>query len=207
MVAPAATRTHLVTRVDRVAAADQVDLDPAAATKAAPVDPAVVLAARRLVDRAVPAVRADPAVPVDPADLTTLAGLVVLVGLTTPVGLVGLAAPVGLTTPVGLVGLAAPADLAAPANAVVPIPIPAVLGMAMRSVVTSTAPRGATDRLRGVLVHRRDRTGAGRFLRPVGSGVMARSTTGVTRKPPFGIPGSTAGASGSSESGFRCKEQ
>ena len=179
MVAPAAIRTRPATRVDRVAAADRVDLAPVAATKAVPAVPV------GLADLTTPAALA---VPVAPVGLTTR---VDLAALTTPAALVGLA---DLTTPAALVGLA---DLTTPADP----------GMVTRSVATSMAPRGATGQPLGGLVSRRDRTGAGRFLLRAGYGAMARSTTGVTRKPPFGIPGSTHGASGCSESGFRCKEQ
>ena len=208
MVALVATRTHLVTRAGRV--------DPAA-----PVDP-VVLADRHLVDRAaLVATPVDRAVPVDlvaPADRVTTQAVLVAPAdrVTTPVGLVDPADRVSTqadrVAPADRVTTqAAPADRAdpvVPANAVVPIPTRADPGTATRSVATSAGLRGATVRDRGGLALRRDPTGAaGRFLRPVGNGVMARSTTGATRKPPFGTPVSTHGASGSSESGSRCKEQ
>jgi hypothetical protein len=199
-VAPAAIRTHPVTRVDRVAAAVRVDLDPAAATKAVLAGPV------GLADLTTPVALAGP---VDPADLTIPVDLAAPVGLTTRVDL---AAPVGLTTRVDLAALADLTTLAALVG-LVDLTTPAALvdpadpGMATRSVATSMAPPGATGRPLGGLVSRRDRTGAGRFLLRAGYGAMARSTTGVTRKPPFGIPGSTHGASGCSESGFRCKEQ
>src|ERR1700761_7777174 len=188
MVAPAAIRTRPATRVDRVAAADRVDLAPVAATKAVPAVPAVPVG---LADLTTPAALAVPVAPVGLPTPAALAVPVAPVGLTTRVDLAALAA---LTTPAALVGLA---DLTTPADP----------GMVTRSVATSMAPRGATGQPLGGLVSRRDRTGAGRFLLRAGYGAMARSTTGVTRKPPFGIPGSTHGASGCSESGFRCKEQ
>jgi hypothetical protein len=179
---PAATMAALVAiRTHLVTRADRV----------APAD-----RADRVTTQADPAAPADrvttQAAPADPADQVTTQ-----------------AAPADQVTT-----QAAPADQvttrvapAVPVNAVVPIPTLAVPGTVTRSVATSTAPRGATDRLRGGLVSRRDRTGTGRFLRQAGSGEMARSTTGVTRKPLFGTPGSTHGASGCSESGSRCKEQ
>jgi len=186
----AAIRTRPVTRaglVDRADPAAQVATTPV--VLAAPVDPAdqATTQADPVVRVTTQAVRADPVVRV-----TTQAVLVVRV-----------------TTQADLAAqVTTQADPVGPANAVVPIPTLADPGMATRSVATSTGPRGATDRLRGGPASRRDRIGeAGRFLRPVGTGIMARSTTGATRKPPFGTPGSTHGASGSSESGSRCKEQ
>ena len=200
----AATRTRPVTRAGLVDRADPAAQVAVAATP-------VVLAAP--VDRA--------------GQVTTLAVLAVLVVTRTTQA--GLAAPADQVTT--RVDRAAPADrattqavradpadrattpavpvgLVGPANAVVPIPTLADPGMATSNVATSTGLRGVTVRRRGGLAPRRDRTGeAGRFLRPVGTGIMARSTTGATRKPPFGTPGSTHGASGSSESGSRCKEQ
>jgi hypothetical protein len=79
-------------------------------------------------------------------------------------------------------------------------------GTGMTGVAISTGPRGVTDPHPGDRVSRRGRTGTDRFHRPAGSGGMAQSTTGATRKRPFGTPGSTRGASGSSGSGSRCKE-
>jgi hypothetical protein len=185
MAALVAIRTHLVTRADRVAPADRADRVTTPVDRAAPADRVTTQA-----DRAAPADRVT--TQAAPADRVTTQ-----------------AAPADQVTT-----QAAPADQvttrvapAVPVNAVVPIPTLAVPGTVTRSVATSTAPRGATDRLRGGLVSRRDRTGTGRFLRQAGSGEMARSTTGVTRKPLFGTPGSTHGASGCSESGSRCKEQ
>ena len=79
-------------------------------------------------------------------------------------------------------------------------------GTGMTGVAISTGPRGVTDPHPGDRVSRRGRTGTDRFHRPAGSGGMAQSTTGATRKRPFGTPGSTRGASGSSEFGSRCKK-
>jgi hypothetical protein len=84
--------------------------------------------------------------------------------------------------------------------------VPAAHGMGMTSVATSTGPRGATDPRPGALARHRDRAGTDRFRRPGDSGGMAPSTTGATTKLPCGIPGSTSGASTSSESGSRCNE-
>ena len=194
----AATRTRLVTRAGQAAPAGLAD--PAVRAVATPVaraDPA---------DRVtIQADRAGPVGRVGPVDLaTTLADLVAPAGRVSTQA--ALAAPADrVTTQAAPV---ARADPVGPANAVVPIPTRADPGMATRSVATSAGLRGATVRDRGALALRRDPTGAaGRFLRPVGNGVMARSTTGATRKPPFGTPVSTHGASGSSESGSRCKEQ
>ena len=79
-------------------------------------------------------------------------------------------------------------------------------GMGIPSAATSTKRPGATDPHRGVPVSRPGRHGTGRFHRPVERGTMARSTTGATTKIRSGIPSSTSGAFGSSESGFRCNE-
>jgi hypothetical protein len=79
-------------------------------------------------------------------------------------------------------------------------------GMEMPSVAISAGPHGVTDPHRGDRVRPRGPRGTDRFHRPAGSGGMAQSTTGATRKRPFGTPGSTRGASGSSGSGSRCKE-
>ena len=84
--------------------------------------------------------------------------------------------------------------------------VPAAHGMGMTSVATFTGPRGATDPRPGALARHRDRAGTDRFRRPVDSGGMVPSTTGATTKLPCGIPGSTSGASTSSESGSRCNE-
>jgi hypothetical protein len=199
LVALVATRTHLVTRVGPAALVDLDLVDQAARVVATPV----VLA-----DPAARAVPVDLVVPADP--VTTQAVLVDLVApadrVTTQAVLADLVAPADrVTTQAAPVAQAVPV---VPANAVVPIPTRADPGTATRSVATSAGLRGATVRDRGGLALRRDPTGgAGRFLRLVGNGVMARSTTGAIRKPPFGTPVSTHGASGSSESGSRCKEQ
>ena len=98
----------------------------------------------------------------------------------------------------------APADRAVPETT--DPAVPAAHGMGMTSVATSTGPRGATDPRPGALARHRDRAGTDRFRRPGDSGGMAPSTTGATTKLPCGIPGSTSGASTSSESGSRCNE-
>jgi hypothetical protein len=127
--------------------------------------------------------------------------------VTAPVDQAGLVAPdPGCTDrvdPADLAGLVAPAPgCTAPAD----LAGPAAHGMATTSAATSTAPRGATDPHPGALVHHRGRTGTDRSHRPGGSGGMAPSTTGATRKTRCGIPSSTSGASTSSESGSRCNE-
>ena len=121
--------------------------------------------------------------------------------------------PVGRADPVIRAGLradrAGPIIQADPVGPAVPVDraVPAARGTEMRSVVTSAGPRGVTGRHLGDPVRRRDPTGTGRSPRLVGTGDMGRSTTGATRRLPCGIPDSTSGASGSSESGFRCKQQ
>jgi hypothetical protein len=195
----AAIRTHLATRAGLVLVVLVVPADRVTTQ-------AVLAVLVDLVDRVT-----TQAVLVVPADRVTTQA--VLVGLVVRVTTqAGLAAPADQVTIQA--GLAAPGDQvttrvapAVPVNAVVPIPTLADPGTVTSSVATSMALRGATDRLRGGLVSHLDRTGTGRFLRPAGCGETARSTTGVTRKPRYGIPGSTHGASGSSESGSRCKEQ
>ena len=123
------------------------------------------------------------------------------------------AGPVGRADPAIRAGLRAdrvgPIIQADPVGPAVPVDraVPAARGTEMRSVVTSAGPRGATGRHLGDPVRRRDPTGTGRSPRLVGTGDMGRSTTGATRRLPCGIPDSTSGASGSSESGFRCKQQ
>ena len=105
----------------------------------------------------------------------------------------------------------APADLVDPAGLrtaarVVLLPVLRADGTGMTTAATSTGNLGATDPHPGAGVSRPARTGADRSRRPDRHGSVARSTTGVTRKHPCGIPGSTSGASGSSGSGSRCKE-
>ncbi|BBY25866.1 hypothetical protein MSTO_60710 [Mycobacterium stomatepiae] len=78
-------------------------------------------------------------------------------------------------------------------------------GTGIRTADTSTTRHGATDLPLGVRVNRLGRRGIDPSRRQGARGTMARSTTGATRKLPCGIPVSTPGASGSSESGFRCK--
>jgi hypothetical protein len=91
-------------------------------------------------------------------------------------------------------------DRAAPA-----VPENPAHGAGIPTVAISTKPLGVTDPRPGDGVSRRGRRGTDRSHRPAGSGAMAPSTTGVTRKLRFGTPASTSGASGSSESGSRCK--
>lgn len=115
--------------------------------------------------------------------------------------------------PAGLAGLAVlrTTDLVDPAGLrtaarVVLLPVLRADGTGMTTAATSTGNLGATDPHPGAGVSRPARTGADRSRRPDRHGSVARSTTGVTRKHPCGIPGSTSGASGSSGSGSRCKE-
>lgn len=149
-----------------------------------------------LADRAVPAGRVGPvgrlAVPAAPVIPVALVDQVDLAVPITP------AAPVGRAGPITLAGRVVPAGPITPAARVVP-------GMGTPNVATSTAPRGATDPPPGDRVNHRVRRGIDRSLRPAGTGTTARSTTGATRRLPSGIPGSTSGASGSSECGSRCE--
>jgi hypothetical protein len=94
-----------------------------------------------------------------------------------------------------------PMDPAVPVDRAVP-----AHGMGIASAATSTGPRGATALHPGALARHRGRTGVGRFRRRVHGGQVARSTTGATRRIRCGTPSSTSGASGSSESGFRCNK-
>jgi hypothetical protein len=141
--------------------------------------------------------------PVDLVDLVDLAGLVARVGLDLAVtALVGpatsiRAGPAGRATSIR----AGPAGRATSIRAA-----PAAPGTAMLSVVTSAVLRGEMGLRRGELVHRRGRAGAARFRHLGAVGSVARSTTGVTRKLRFGIPGSISGASTSSGCGSRCKK-
>lgn len=68
----------------------------------------------------------------------------------------------------------------------------------------STVRRGGTGFRRGAGVHRRRLSGMGRCPRR-GDRLRRRSTTGAFRSSRCGTPVSTSGASGSSESGFRCR--
>jgi hypothetical protein len=102
--------------------------------------------------------------------------------------------------PVHLAGLATPVTRAAPRAHLVGH------GMGTHSVATSTGPRGATDPHLGEPEHHHGQTGAGRSRRLEGAGMVARSTTGATRKHPSGIPGSISGASTSSGFGSPCEK-
>jgi hypothetical protein len=160
-------------------------------------------AAPRPVDRAAPAdlnpdpVDLDPD-PVDPDRVVTAPRD------QAPADQAGLVAPApGCTGQADLAGLVAPAP---GCTALADLAVPAAHGMATTSAATSTAHRGATDPHPGALVNHRGRTGTDRSHRPGGSGGMAPSTTGATRKTRCGIPSSTSGASTSSESGSRCNE-
>lgn len=142
-------------------------------------------------DRLVPrtAARADPAVQADP-ETTALMG------------------PVVQADP-GTTARVTPADpgTSTRADPVAQADLPrADHGAEIPSVAISTGPRGATEQRPGDGARRRGRLGTDRSRRPAGSGGMAQSTTGATRKRPCGIPVSTSGVSGSSGSGSRCKK-
>jgi hypothetical protein len=108
-----------------------------------------------------------------------------------------------LVVPVGRAG----PECTDPVALVTTAPVgPAVPGTATTSAVTSTEPPGATDLDPGVPARRHVPTGAGRFPRQEGVGTTDRSTITATTKTRCGTPGSTNGASTSSESGSRCKE-
>ncbi|OBB66357.1 hypothetical protein A5758_15825 [Mycobacterium sp. 852014-50255_SCH5639931] len=136
--------------------------------------------------------RVDQAGPVTPADL--------------PVGRVDPADPIIRVDLADRVDLAAPVAPVDPVDPVDPI-IRAGPGTETPSAVTSAVPRGVTVRHLGGPVSRRGPRGTGHSPRPAGSGDMARSTTGAIRRLPCGTPDSISGASGSLESGFRCKQQ
>ncbi|OBH83961.1 hypothetical protein A5681_19870 [Mycobacterium scrofulaceum] len=174
--------THPVIRADPAA-----PVDPAA--RAAPVGLRADLAGQ-----VAPAIRAAPMVPVAPADRGD------------PVDLIILAAPAGQAGPTTQ---AAPAAQAGPTTQAAPagLAVPAAPGTEIPSAATSVARHGVTGRRPGDQVCRRDPIGTDRSPRPVGTGDTARSTTGVMRRLPCGTPASISGASGSSESGFRCKQQ
>ncbi|OBB87072.1 hypothetical protein A5781_05085 [Mycobacterium sp. 852002-30065_SCH5024008] len=155
-----------------------------------------------------PGTRAGPAALADPAARADLrVGRVDQAGPVTPADL-----PVDRVDPADpiiRVDLADRVDLAAPVEPVDPVDpiIRAGPGTETPSAVTSAAPRGVTGRHLGGPVSRRGPRGTGHSPRPAGSGDMARSTTGAIRRLPCGTPDSISGASGSSESGFRCKQQ
>ncbi|BBY01592.1 hypothetical protein MSEO_20910 [Mycobacterium seoulense] len=145
------------------------------------------------VDPAVRADRADPAARVDPR-----------------VGPVARAAPaIRADLRVDRADRADPADLVTSIIRVVPVgrADPGARGTEIHNVVTSAGPRGVTGRRLGDPGSRPVPTGTGRSRRPVATGDMARSTTGDTRRLPSGIPDSISGGSGSSESGFRCRQR
>jgi hypothetical protein len=173
--------------------ANPAPADPVAQADPAQADPAPVAQAGRRPQTT----RANPA-PAGPADPAPQVDPVARADQTTQVDPVGQA---DQTTQVD------PADQADPV-----VPWTTALagrrpehGMGIPNVATSTGPRGETDRHPGDGVRRRRRRGADRSRRPGGSGSVAQSTTGATRKRPCGIPGSASGASGSSGSGSRCK--
>jgi Protein of unknown function (DUF2563) len=144
--------------------------------------------------------RTHPVVRVDPADMArTHPGVLVTSTRTvrTHPGVLG----TSTRTVLAVLATSTRTVLAAPAA-----PVDPAHGMEMPSVAISTGPRGVTDPHHGDRVSRRARPGTDRSRRPAGSGGTAPSTTGATRKLPFGTPGSTSGASGSSGSGSRCKE-
>lgn len=160
--------------------------------------------------RMIPVVPAAPVVLAGPVVLAVLAGPIIPV---VPEARVGPAGPVPIiraarADPVAQVPItrADPVGPAARVDPAVPV-VPVVRGMAMTSGATSTAPRGATGLARGAPARRRDRRGIGRSPRLAVHGVMARSTTGATRKRRTGTPVSTSGDSTSSGSGFRCKDR
>jgi hypothetical protein len=125
-----------------------------------------------------------------------------------PVGQAGLVT-MDLAVPVGRAGPECMAPVGQ-ADLVVPVTtdlvVPAVPGTATTSAVTSTELRGAMDLHPGVPASRHIPTGADHFLPRADAGGVDRSTTTATTKTRCGTPGSTSGASTSSESGSRCKE-
>lgn len=173
-------------------------LRPAQMILAAPVDRVAPVVPVRgdLVDRvglAAPAVRAVPenTARVAPVDLKVVPAGPVAPDPTALAALAGLDIPAALVSMVRVdrAGRVALADR----------------GTGIRIADTSTMRHGATDLPLGDQGNRLGRRGIGPSRRQGVRGTMARSTTGATRKLPCGIPVSTPGASGSSESGFRCK--
>ena len=156
--------------------------------------------------RAVQVTSGAPVVRVAPVDPATTA---VPVGQAVPVG------PVAQAVQVTSVDPAVPAttvDLAAPATSAVQgtTADPAVQetgdpGRAMPSAA-STVSRGATEQRRGAGGHPRVPDGVDRSLPRAECGTKGRSTTGASKRTRFGIGTKTVGASGSSESGSRCKQ-
>lgn len=181
--------------------------DPAAAMLRTGQTIPVALAARVVRAPAAPVdrvVRA-PVVPAAPVDRVVQASTARTdpAVQTVPVGLV---APVVQTVPAGLVAQAGPDTQAAPASTDrAGLVAPAARGTGIPIGVTSTTRRGAMGPALGDRVSRLDQCGIDRSRRPGVRGTTARSTTGATRKPLYGIPASTHGVSGSSECGFRCK--
>ncbi|OBH10040.1 hypothetical protein A5695_22555 [Mycobacterium sp. E1747] len=164
--------------------ADRADRKADRVGQVAPVDLKAGLAG--LAGQVAPAIRAVPMVPAGPvarAGPTTQAAPAARAGPTTQAD-----------RKADRVGLAAPVD-------------PVARGTEIPSAATSMGPHGATGRGPGDPVRRRDPRGTGRSPRPVRTGDTARSITGAMRRLPCGIPASISGVSGSSESGFRCKQQ
>ena len=214
-------QADLVVPVDLVDLVATVRVGPKGAAvamaRADPVGPPVTTAPEGPVDLVVPVDPVDlattaPEGPVDPVDLATTDRADPVDPATTdradPVDPATTAQvdPVDLVDP-ATTDRADPVDPATTAQADPVGPVgPAADGMEILSVATSTGNRGETEPRPGDGVRRLGQTGADRSRRPVGAGLVARSTTGAIRKLPSGIPDSTRGASGSSEFGFRCKE-
>jgi hypothetical protein len=170
---------------------------------------------------------------VDPADLGTSGDLAVPA---TSVGLADRAVQVTIAAPadrVVQVTIAAPADRVVPettadpadradpvttADRVVPVttadpetsadPADQATSDSGRPTPSeaSTVSRGAMEQRRGAGEHPRVPGGAGRSLPRAEYGTRGRSTIGASRNNRHGIGTKTVGASGSSESGSRCKE-
>jgi hypothetical protein len=178
----------------------EVDLDLVVVVTVAlvvPVDLLVVAVTSTAVGLVVPVARVD------------LAGPVTVV----PVARVDLAGPVtvGLVAPAVLVDLVTSAVLVVLAGRVTSteaVPVARVATTSDRGHPTPSAAsvvnRGAMEQRHGAGELRREPAGAAHFLRPEGFGTKDRSTTLATTSSRYGIRAKMAGASTSSESGFRC---
>lgn len=149
---------------------------------------------------------------VDLVDLATSAGPVDLVVPATTVAPVDRAVLVDLVVQVTSVAPATTADRVVPATtaALVTSVAPAAQATSGSGLQTpseaSMVSHGATEQRRGAGEHPRGPDGAGRSLPRAECGTKGRSTIGASRNNPYGTGTKTVGASGSSESGSRCKQ-
>jgi hypothetical protein len=146
-------------------------------------------------------------VPVEGLVVPVTVGLVARVDLAGPVT-VGLVAPAVLVDLVTSAVLVARVVLAARVTSTEAVPVARVATTSDRGHPTPSAAsvvnRGAMEQRHGAGELRREPAGAAHFLRPEGFGTKDRSTTLATTSSRYGIRAKMAGASTSSESGFRC---